>query len=200
MLFNKKKSKKNTIEAPQKITMWAVIDNEFPDVPITFTATHADAVAALDQYLYLKHYMHFRLWCQVHDRKIDHADNWRAYAEKVIYGELDKQIEEDPSKAPYILTEIHYEPNIIASMLRSINHCTPLGCKFDTDEELDEYSMYFSDKAERVERGEDKFTPLEEALNTLFEDLEQEHCDECVDTSCENNPAFEGKGGKRTDA
>jgi len=59
--MNKEINKKARTEKP--IIMWAIIDNEHPDTPITFTSTRRDALLALDQYLFLKHYKHFRLWC-----------------------------------------------------------------------------------------------------------------------------------------
>ncbi len=184
MSLKQKKLEKDPTYAP-KVVMWAIIDSEDPDTPITFTATRHDAIIALDQYLYLKHYTHFRLWCGIHDREVDHGASWRDYAQTVIN---DESVE--GADAPYQIVKIDYDPNVIASLLRSYNHCTPLGCPFDTDEELSDYSTYFAAKTERVERGEDKYTPLEEALNLLFEDLEKENCNECDDATCTHNPSF----------
>ena len=169
MPFNKKTKNKDKDTAPD-IVMWAVIDNQRPDDPVTFTATHHDAVIALDQYLYLKHYSHFRLWCSLHNCPVDHGDSWRKYARAVIEPEMENQ--EEPL---YTIIKIDYKANVIASLLRSFNKCIPLGCPFDTEEELNDYSIYFSEKSEKVERGEDTFSPLEEALNLLFEDLDAEN-------------------------
>ncbi len=185
MPLRKKKTKIDDAKVAPQITMWAVIDNEDPDEPVTFTATRHDAIIALDQYLYLKHYAHFRLWCGLHNLEVDHGTSWSEYARMVINSEILPDQE-----APYTIVKIDYEANVIASLLRTHNHCTPLGCPFDTDEELDAYSQYFSAKTERVERGEDKLTPLEEALNLLFSDLEEENCSTCEDITCENNPNF----------
>ena len=46
-----------------------------------------------------------------------------------------------------------------------------MGCSFDTDEELEGYSQYLDEKASRVERGEDRFTPIEEAIDLLCSDI-----------------------------
>ena len=194
-MFRKKKvNPEEDDKFAPKVIMWAVIDNEKPDEPVTFTATRHDAVVALDQYLYLKHYAHFRLWCQVHDCKIDHGPNWVRYSKAVIEGEFRE------GDAPlYTIIKVDYDPNVIASLLRSYNRCIPMGCPFDTDEELDDYSAYFSDKTTKVHKGEDKFTHIEEALNLLFEDLEEENCRDCDDKHCEHNPDFT-PDGTRNDA
>ena len=167
----KKAAKKLTErEKPLKpITMFVVVDNEDPDTPITFTATRKEAIFALDQYIYLKNYKHFRLWCPIHGYEIDHGPAWREYARTVLHQELT-----DTSR--YTLVEVKYDPKVIASLLRSCNRCTPMGCPFDTDEELNEYSTYLAQKSERVERGEDQYSPIEEALDLLFEDIEEQNC------------------------
>jgi hypothetical protein len=69
-----------------------------------------------------------------------------------------------------------------------------MGCPFDTDDELNGYSNYLADKAERVAAGEEQFTPIEEALDFLFDDLEAqsvaEHADD-ADNSCPSRDAYD---------
>ena len=172
-----RKKIKKPKEAP-KITLWAVIDREYPETPVTFTATKDDAEFALDQYLYLKHYTHFTLWCDNHNLKVDHAQTWRKYINTVMNDELTEEQRTDPSKAPYVILQIDYEMNVIASLLRTMNHCTPLGCSFDTEEELDEYAYYYSCKAEQVAQGKATFTPMELMYERLFKELDEHALDD----------------------
>ena len=183
----KKNKEKKQEREPLFITMWAIIDTDYPETPVSFTATREDAQIALDQYIYLKHYTHFRLWCENHNLKVDHNENWRNYIHTVMQNEVSQEDLADPSKAPYRLEKISYPANVIASLLRSYNHCAPLGCPFDTEEELADYSYYISDKTEKVRRGEDEFTPLEKSLNAIWEDLDQEELeDDCPDIDCDH--------------
>ena len=152
-------------------TLWAVFDNTIDsDTPITFTTTREEAIIALDQYLYLKNYIHFRMWCNLRDLPINHGSSWSRYSQDILIDELST----DPAtnEAPYLITRLDYKPNIIASLLRSINNCIPLGCSFDTEEEIEEFSEYLSAKTQSVEAGEDTYTPLEEAMVALFDDLD----------------------------
>ena len=186
----KKSDKKATTKKQQKplppIVLWAVIDNENPDVPVTFTATRQEALIALDQYLYLKHYAHFRLWCPLHGYEVDHGEAWATYSKTITQTEY--------NGAPlYTIVQIDYEPNVIASLLRSYHNCVPMGCPFDTDEELEDFSAYLAEKSEAVEKGTAKFTPVEEALNLLFEDLEEQNCADCDKKHCPSNPNYEGE-------
>ena len=163
------------IKRPKKfkpVILWAVIDNANPDFPISFTASKEDAYIALDQYLYLKHYAHFRLWCPVHGYKVDHAKAWLAYSRSIIELEYN-------GEPLYSVAQVNYDPNVIASLLRSVNNCIPMGCPFDTNEELADFSAYLAAKEERVEKGTEEFTPMEEALRLLMDDLAQEECGSC---------------------
>lgn len=183
----KKAVKKAGKKSFKTITMWAIIDNDNPDTPVTFTATREDALLALDQYLYLKHYKHFRLWCPIHGYTVDHGAAWVAYSKTAI----DAGSEENPR---YTLARLEYEPNTLASIIRQYYGCIPMGCPFDTDDELNGYSNYLADKAERVLAGEEQFTPIEEALDFLFDDLEAqnvaEHADD-ADNSCPSRDAYD---------
>ena len=157
-------------ENVEDFVVWAVVDNENPEVPVTFTATHSDAVMALDQYLYLKHYTHFRQWCPLHGLPVDHANSWLRYSEEVIASEY------NAGDAPlYTIARITYKPNIIASLLRTYNYCTPLGLPFDTSEEIEEY-------AKRVEDLPDsELSPIEKALDILIEDIKNDEVAEAAE-------------------
>ena len=146
------------------VTIWAVFDKENPDEPITFTATPDEAIVALDQYLYLKNYKHFRLWCPLHNLPIDHGNSWREYSKTMP--------DLDNASDKYVIAKMDYDPRVIAMVLRVFNNCTPLGCPFDTEEELGAYSEYLSNKSELVAKGEETYTPIEEALDLLFDDLD----------------------------
>ncbi len=169
----------------KSIPFWAVVDNAEPAVPISFTTCREEAIQALDQYLYLKHYKHFRTWCPLHGYDIDHAKAWLEYSRSLAVDTF------NDGKPRYTIIQIDYEPNILASLLRLYHHCTPMGCTFDTDEEFMEQSAYMSEKSLRVEKGEDKFTPIEEALNLLFEDIEKENCAAaaCDEKHCTSHPS-----------
>ena len=202
MLFNRKKEKtpkikgkKNKKEVAPKVTLWVVIDNEYPDVPVTFTATHQDAVTALDQYLYLIHYAHFRLWCENHNLPLNHGSSWVEYGHTVINNEWS---EGDAPK--YSILRVNYDANIVAALFRNHNRCVPMGCPFDTDEELDDYSTYYEEKSKRVERGEDQFSLLEQAMATLFDDLRRQEREAFVKRFNNNNGQPNSKGGTRNDA
>ena len=137
---------------------------------------------ALDQYLYLKHYKHFRLWCPLHGHEVDHSRAWAEYSRTAMNLNA-------PEGPLYTVVKIEYDPNTIASLLRHVNACTPLGCAFETPEELDEYSAYLAKKSEAVSNGDAHFTPIEEALDLLFDDLEAKGCDVCDDVNCPSSSA-----------
>lgn len=154
----KKRSKK-------PVVLWAVLDKSIDDEkPITFTATRSEAMYALDQYLYVKHYLHFKQWCNLRGLEVDHAETWASYSQQVLADEYN-------GEPLYSIVRIEYEPNVIASLLRFVNNCIPLGCPFDTDEEVEDYANYLAEKTDRVNAGDDKFTPLEEAITALVDDM-----------------------------
>lgn len=187
----KSKTAKKQSKPLPPVVLWAVVDNEFPDDPVTFTATRQEALIALDQYLYLKHYKHFRLWCPLHGYEVDHGEAWATYSKTISQTEYN-------GSPLYTIVQIDYEPNVIASLLRTYHGCVPMGCPFDTDEELGEFSAYLADKSEKVEKGEAQFTPIEEALNVLFEDLEEQNCAACDEKHCPSNPNFKDDGSTTT--
>lgn len=165
--MRKTKLQKKLNQPVAPISMYVLVEKSAPDIPITFAATQKDALIAVDQYIYLKHYKYFRAWCTLHGYKVDHTTAWKAYTEQVLNAA--------PPKEPlYELVIMDYDPQIIASLLRTVNQCTPMGLPFETDEELDDYSSYMAEKMERVEAGEDSLTEIEEALDLLFYDLEEE--------------------------
>ena len=164
----RRQSKKKPALPP--VIMWAIVDNAAPEEPITFTATEEEAMMALDQYLYLKHYSHFRAWCDLRGLQIDHAQNWIAYS-KATFNNPDEM----PDKPLYAIYKINYEPNVIASLLRSVNHCVPMGLPFDTPEEIDTF-------AERINSvPHDELTPLEQDLLLLFDDIDDDRVAESAE-------------------
>lgn len=204
MTSKNKKAPKKKAKKIAPIIMWAVIDNEYPDDPVTFTATRDEAVMALDQYIYLKNYAHFRRWCPLHDRPIDHAESWAEYCRTVL---RDDFLSNDPTKPRYVLAKLDYQPNVIASLLRTMNNCIPMGLPFDTDEEIDAEGDRFSEKVLAVEAGTAVFTPLEEGLKYLFDDMEEGllddgDCENCDDINCPSHPDHRkrGKGDRTYDA
>lgn len=163
-----KSNKKPKVKLPSFIPMWAVIDNDYPDDPVTFVSTYDEAIMALDQYLYLKHYTHFRQWCPLHGYKVDHSKAWLAYSKTVLR-------EEYIGSPLYTIVQINYEPNVIASLLRAYNHCTPMGLPFDTPEEIDEFATRME------ELPESELTPLEKSLSALFDDIDNDEVAEAAE-------------------
>ncbi len=158
------KAMKKKVKPSKPMVVWSIVDNEVnPDMPITFTSTKDEAIIALDQYLYLKHYKHFRAWCALRDLKVDHTNNWKEYAKNIIHTD-------QKGHPVYVIVKIDYGPDMIASLLRYVSDSPIMGCPFDTEEEIAAYSEYLSDKAIRVERGEDHFTPIEEAIDLFCSD------------------------------
>ena len=107
---------------------------------------------------------HFRAWCNLRDLPVDHSNSWREYAKTIIHSDYS-------GKPYYSIAKVDYSPDIIASLLRFVSHSPIMGCSFDTDEEVEGYSQYLDEKASRVERGEDHFTPIEEAIDLLCSDI-----------------------------
>ena len=155
-------------KASQGIHLWAVAETAHPEVPITFTATKEQAYIAIDQHIYLKHYKHYRLWCNQRDLPIDHSESWKKYCSDVLAEEL------IASASTYTVIKVHYSASIIASLLRAMNNCIPMGCPFDTEEEIRDFSDYLDHKLDLVEDGADHLTEIEEGLVALLDDVEAE--------------------------
>ena len=104
------------------------------------------------------------------------------FAEEVILEDVSLDSEEviaseyNAGDAPlYTIARITYKPNIIASLLRTYNYCTPLGLPFDTSEEIEEY-------AKRVEDLPDsELSPIEKALDILIEDIKNDEVAEAAE-------------------
>lgn len=147
------------------LNLWAVFETAHPETPITFTSTREEAYLALDQYIYLKHYVHFRSWCELNNTPIDHSLSWKRYSEVALKEELSI-----PNM--YTVMKVSYSAAILASLLRSVNNCIPMGCPFDTDEELEDFANNFATKTQEVDAGRATFTPLEEGLVAFLDDTD----------------------------
>jgi hypothetical protein len=173
------------------VNMWALVDPSHPDTPITFAATETDIHMALDQFLYLKHYSHFRNWCPLHNLPVDHGESWLRYCREVIYPE------EELNSPSYVIYQIKYEPNVIASLLRIMNHCVPMGLPMDTKEEIDT----FCDRAETLPPEE--LTPIERSLIQYLDDIEDhqvEGSQKVLDRAEQIKKEKEKDGTKKYDA
>ena len=139
--------------------LWAFFEASDPSKPLYFAATERDINYALDQYLYLKHYDHFRLWCPNHDLPIDHAESWLRYCQEVIYPA------EDPNNPSYVVVQVRYGPQHIAGLMRMINNCTPLCIPLDTDEEHEALCTRLDEAAPS------ELTPIERSIMQYLDDI-----------------------------
>ncbi|MCF0225578.1 MAG: hypothetical protein HUK20_15025 [Fibrobacter sp.] len=151
----KKDTVKLTRTDPKKdIVVFALSSEETPDSPFTFAASPTQVYAATNQYLYLKHYPHFKLWCNLRNLSPQDADAWKNYFTTLDFS--------DPANRVIVL-ETHYTLADFASFLRIASHCMPLGLTHESALELSSYIQQMS-----------KDTPLndlEKAMVDLGEDL-----------------------------
>ena len=102
------------------------------------------------KYLRLKHFDHFKMWCELRSLSIDSEAAWATYFTKVLTYE---------EKAGYAIAKQTYKLNNLAAVLRMFGGCFPLGCSFDTETEY----LYLKTKLEAQE----------EALQKIHDNVEK---------------------------
>lgn len=132
--------------------------------PIAFTATREEALQAIDQFVFYKHFAHFKHWCPLHNLPINRGSSWDVYCDNV----LAEQCSVTDTGGDYIIVEYHYTRQDIASILRMFTLCTPLAVGYEFEEE---YTYY-----EEMTKN-NKPTDLDAAINDVaktFAELEKE--------------------------
>lgn len=124
-----------------KTTLYAVTTTERTNPPRIFTVTgkKKDCEQYIDRKLMLENYGHFSSWCSLHGESPD-LKGWCAYlGEGVLpYAEMNK----------YSILTLKYRPDDLAYIMRITNHCIPLGCDFEKE---DEYEHFLSSLPEELQ-------------------------------------------------
>ena len=115
MLFFKKKT---------KIQAYALVSKEVKNKFLTITKDPKEAEEYAMMLLRIKHYEHFKSWCDL--RELDSKDfpNWLKYYTDCV---------PSTEKQCFQIVKIKYELSNILAILRMFGNCLPLGCSFDTE-------------------------------------------------------------------
>lgn len=123
---------------------------------ITVTCSKKDAREYVHRVLKLEHMEHYKMWCELRDYNIDSPETWYKYFRTVL-------TKEDICK--YLIGEISYGPNELASVIRVFVGCQPIGCSFDTKNEYDflKYQVETQEQAQKIsEKIKEEMQRLEE--------------------------------------
>lgn len=102
--------------------------------PITYVTTREQAYAVVDKLIYMRHFNHYKLWCDLRSLPVGFLeDSWTEYAENLASS--DGFDDEDK----FTIIELYYSPNDCAAFLRMFCECTPLLLPFENPEELKSY-------------------------------------------------------------
>lgn len=108
------------------ITFYCVSTLDDPSKFLCLTCTKNEAIEYAYNYVRLKNYDHYQMWCDLRNYDKNSMSSWDEYFFKVI------PIEE---KRKYIVKKIKYKLKDVVAVLRMFGGCSPIGCSFDTQTE-----------------------------------------------------------------
>lgn len=127
----------------KKIHFYAVTNKNQPKQILTLTCTKMQAVDFCYRFLRVKHFDHFKMWCEMRDLDVNSESAWSTYFNNCI----DKE-----ERCEYLIHKKVYELNNVAAILRMFGGCLPMGCKFDTENEYKylEYKLQTQEIASKL--------------------------------------------------
>lgn len=129
----------------QNIAVYGVFHTSAPYKPLYFSATHTEALLAVEKLIFLRHLPHFKLWCSVHTDVSTHQDllhpstaspAWKEYLNTAFDAN-----DLDSYDNNYKIVEIKYSKQNLTSFLRLFSHVDPLNLSNETPEECECYIM-----------------------------------------------------------
>lgn len=115
-----------------KTTLYAATTTEKTNPPKIFTITgrRRDCEEYIDRKLMCEHYAHFSSWCSLHGKAPD-LGGWKAYIGAGVLSEAEL--------GKYSILKLRYGPDDLAYVLRIMNGCMPLGCKYEKENEYEHF-------------------------------------------------------------
>lgn len=110
------------------ITLYMVfkVDSSYTNV-LTITDNKKDCDKYISRLLLIDNGEHFFSWCNL--RNLEHnEESWMKYLRTV-----------GVDCSNYKIRKMKYKTKDIATLLRLYNKCIPLGCDYDTDEEIENF-------------------------------------------------------------
>lgn len=153
-----KKDRRNKKDEETKIVIYCIshktweeeMGKENPDPlkasPLAYVATEAEAEEYCKKYFFLKHYEHFRLWCQCHGKNVLSTEDWCEYIDNLI----EDCGGEEPDE-PLNVTKLIFSVEEIAAVLRLTSFCLPVGGSWESVRELDYIRDTIKDDPEYVQ-------------------------------------------------
>ena len=167
-----KKNKKNKITVKIYCVAHKTYDEQGNEIdnfdflqntPLTYVATEEEAYDYCRKYFFLKHYDHFKLWCNCHNQSILSEDAWNEYVDNII-----ESYEGEEPDEPLCIFPMEFTPEELAKVLRFASFSLPVGGDWETDRELPYIQNFLKD---------DEEFPVEDAstieYNTICSNLSQ---------------------------
>lgn len=135
----------------KNLKIYGVFKRSAPDMPISFSFSHDEALYIANFTLYLHHYEHFKLWCHFRnfsDYSFD-SQSWAQYLTDSVFSDTKFIDPEDD----LIIKELRYGLDDFASFMRMFARCKPLDLPHDRP---DEYETYIIESNLTVDRKRSK--------------------------------------------
>lgn len=117
--------------------------------PLSFFPDYNTALMVIDQYVFFKHFPHYKMWCELHGYKPDRNNGWDVYHNTVLKDEYTNKTD-----TKFQIVEYLYSADDIASILRSFSGCIPLALPFERKEEYDFHAAAMAGQEEtEIERN-----------------------------------------------
>lgn len=129
--------------------------------PITFTATEREALLVINRLTYVKHYTHYKMWCDIRNKAAGEGEpSWKEYMDSVLASQ------DDLSADQYTIIELYYKMEDIVSFFRSFVECDPLVLPFETNQEL---YLYIKNLTKQNEKSmEDEIATMTPMLDQIY--------------------------------
>ena len=114
----------------KKFVFYAVKNTDDMNQILTLTETKDQAMEFGYKYLRMKHFDHFKMWCELRNLDVTDIESWDSYFVTVLPYE---------EKAKYVIIKKIYTHDEMAAFMRMFLRCAPIGCDYENDQEL----LYF---------------------------------------------------------
>ena len=125
-------------------TFYVLTNPDFPNRFLTLTTKKKEASEYAEQFLYVQHLEHYKNWCFFQNLEIT-DESWSKYRSTISSEELEK----------YQILKLKFDRKGIATLLRMLYQCVPLGTSIDQAIEyqyiLEKSNFYQSSEEEENE-------------------------------------------------
>lgn len=110
----------------KKVILYTAFEISNPQQILTITPNKEDALDYILKFLRIKHFDHFKMWCELRGLDVSTENAWLEYFNSCI---------DNQERRQYAVAKRKYTLNQVAAIMRMFGGCMPLGCTFDTPAE-----------------------------------------------------------------